>query len=77
LNRPLILAALNNGVAVDLALLPSRAEARGISFQVPELLPPDVPRGSRVIVPSGMKFILNLVPPCVDAVKGWPMKKVA
>ena len=33
------------------------------SFQVPDFLAPDFPRGSRVIVPSGMKIILNLVPP--------------
>src|ERR1700729_2918836 len=32
LNRPLILAAGANGVAVDLALLPSRAEARCVKL---------------------------------------------
>src|SRR5262245_16482719 len=46
-------------------------------FHVPLFLWPDSARGSRVILPSGVNVILNLVPPGVEAVKGWPLKKVA
>src|SRR6516165_11876447 len=48
-----------------------------LSFHVPVFLWPDSARGSRVILPSGVNVILNLVPPGVEAVKGWPLKKVA
>ena len=45
-----------------------------LSFHVPVLLSPRCARGSRVIFPSGVKFILNLVPEGVVAVKAWPVK---
>src|SRR5262245_28880447 len=48
-----------------------------LSFHVPLFSWPDSARGSRVILPSGVNLILNLVPPGVEAVKGWPLKKVA
>src|SRR6516164_7823797 len=48
-----------------------------LSFHVPVFLEPDSARGSRVILPSGVNVILNLVPPGVEAVKDWPLKKVA
>src|SRR5215468_11183822 len=48
-----------------------------LSFHVPLFLRPDSARGSRVILPSGVNVILNLVPPGVEALKGWPSKKVA
>jgi hypothetical protein len=44
---------------------------------VPALALPPCTRGSRVIFPSGVKVILNLVPEGVLAVKAWPVKKVA
>src|ERR1700757_1233868 len=45
------------------------------SFQVPSpLLPP--PIGSRFILPSARNVILNLMFEVVDAVNGWPLKKV-
>src|SRR3974390_1626170 len=47
-----------------------------LSFHVPVLLEPDSARGSRVILPSAVNVILNLVPPGVEAVKDWPLKKV-
>ena len=48
-----------------------------LSFHVPVFLEPDCARGSRVILPSGVNVIVNLVPPGVEAVKDWPLKKVA
>src|SRR5262245_34024406 len=48
-----------------------------LSFHVPLFFWPDSARGSRVILPSGVNVILNLVPPGVEAVKGSPLKKVA
>src|SRR6516164_7485202 len=48
-----------------------------LSFHLPVFFCPDCARGSRVILPSGVNVILNLVPPGVEAVKGWPLKKVA
>ena len=41
-----------------------------LSFHVPVFLEPDSARGSRVILPSGVNVILNLVPPGVEAVEG-------
>jgi hypothetical protein len=37
---------------------------------------PRCARGSRVIFPSGVKVILNLMPEGVLAMKAWPLKKV-
>src|SRR5262245_9995914 len=48
-----------------------------LSFHVPLFFWPDSARGSRVILPSGVNVILNLVPPGVEALKGSPLKKVA
>ena len=48
-----------------------------LSFQVPTFVLPDGARASRVIFPSGVKVILNLVPLGEAAVKAWPLKKVA
>src|SRR5215467_6729731 len=48
-----------------------------LSFHVPVLFEPDSARGSRVILPSGVNVILNLVPPGVEAVKRSPLKKAA
>jgi hypothetical protein len=47
-----------------------------LSFQVPVLLLPDCSTGSRVILPSGVKVILNFVPEGLAAVNGCPVKKV-
>ena len=48
-----------------------------LSFHVPALLLLDCSRGSRVIFPSGVKVIVNLVPERDTAVNGCPVKKVA
>jgi hypothetical protein len=48
-----------------------------LSFHVPVFLEPDCATGSRVMLPSGVKVILNLVPPGAEAVKDCPLKKVA
>src|SRR5262249_58482365 len=48
-----------------------------LSFHVPVFFWSESARGSRVILPSGVNIILNLVPPGVEAVKGSPLKKVA
>jgi len=48
-----------------------------LSFHVPVSVWPDCARGSRVILPLGINVILNFVPLGVEAVKGWPLKKVA
>jgi hypothetical protein len=45
-------------------------------FHVPALFVPDRSSGSRVILPSGVKIIVNLVPEGLVAVKGWPVKNV-
>src|SRR5580698_1942394 len=47
-----------------------------LSFHVPTLVFPDGARAVRVILPSGVKVIVNLVPVGVAAVKGWPLKNV-
>jgi len=47
-----------------------------LSFQVPVSLVPDSSKGSRVILPSGVKVILNLAPDGEVAVNGSPVKKV-
>jgi hypothetical protein len=47
------------------------------SFHVPTFVLPDCARASRVILPSGVKVIVNLVPESETAVKGLPLKKVA
>jgi hypothetical protein len=49
----------------------------GLSLQVPDFEgPPAEPKGSRKALPSGVKVILNLVPPGVAAVNGWPLKNM-
>jgi hypothetical protein len=48
-----------------------------LSFQVPALALPDCSSGSRVILPSGVKVILNFAPEGDAAVNGCPVKKVA
>src|SRR5262249_12282804 len=48
-----------------------------VSFQVPSDLAPDLATGSRVILPSAVNTILNLVLVGVDALKGTPVKKAA
>src|SRR5262245_38011584 len=48
-----------------------------LSFHVPLFFWPDSARGSRVILPSGVNVILNLVPRGVEALKVWPLKQVA
>jgi hypothetical protein len=45
-------------------------------FHVPALFVPDRSIGSRVILPSGVKIMVNLVPDGLVAVKGWPLKNV-
>lgn len=47
-----------------------------LSFHVPVSLVPDGSTGSRVILPSGAKVILYLVPEGEVAVNGSPVKKV-
>ncbi len=47
-----------------------------LSFHVPPILVPDCATGSRITLPSDVKVILNLVPLGVEAMKGWPLKKV-
>jgi hypothetical protein len=47
-----------------------------LSFHVPSFFAPAFPIGSLVILPSAEKTILYFVLP-VEAVKGWPLKKVA
>ena len=50
----------------------------GLSLQVPDFEgPPAEPKGSRKALPSGVKVILNLVPPGVAAVNGWPLKNMS
>jgi hypothetical protein len=48
-----------------------------LSFHLPPVGVPDCATGSRITFPSDVKVILNLVPLGVEAVKGWPLKKVA
>lgn len=48
-----------------------------LSFQMPTFVFPDCARGCRIILPSGVKVIVNLVPPGEAALKGWPLKNVA
>jgi predicted permease len=48
-----------------------------LSFHVPALPLPACSSGSRVILPSGVKVILNFVPEGDTAVNGCPLKKVA
>ena len=48
-----------------------------LSFHVPVSLVPESSTGSRVILPSGVKVILNLVPDGDVVVNGSPVKKVA
>src|SRR3954466_292886 len=47
------------------------------SFHVPSALAPLLLSGSRVILPSGLKTILNFTFESVDAVNAWPVKNVA
>jgi len=58
----------------------------GLSLQVPDFAalpaapaaePPAGIKGSRKALPSGVKVILNLMPPGVAAVNGWPLKNAA
>jgi hypothetical protein len=46
------------------------------SFHAPALFVPDCSKDSRVILPSGVKVILNFVPDGLVAVKAWPVKNV-
>ena len=46
------------------------------SFQVPSPLTPALPAGSRVILPSAVNDIVNLMFFGVAAVNGWPLKNV-
>lgn len=49
----------------------------GLSLQVPDFEgPPPGLIGSRKALPSGMKVILNLMPPGVAAMNGWPLKNM-
>src|ERR1700722_12286637 len=48
-----------------------------LSFHVPTSFLSGCARGCRVILPSGVKVIVNLVPDGVAAVKGWPLKNAA
>src|ERR687887_2359535 len=49
-----------------------------LSFQVPSPLTPAARlTGSRVILPSGVNTILNLMLDGVDEVNGWPLKNVS
>src|SRR5450432_3269365 len=48
-----------------------------LSFQVPSPLTPDLPSGSRVILPSALNTIVYLMFWVVEEVNGMPVKKVA
>jgi hypothetical protein len=48
-----------------------------LSFQMPTFVLPDCMRGCRVILPSGVKVIVNLVPLGEAALNGRPLKNVA
>jgi hypothetical protein len=48
-----------------------------LSFQVPVLTAPCGPTGSRNVLPSGVKVILNLVPVFVAAVNDCPVKNAS
>ena len=48
-----------------------------LSFHVPALTLPDCSSGSRVVLPSAVKTILNFAPDGETAVNGCPVKKVA
>src|SRR5271169_2180399 len=62
---------------LDLACSQLVQKPFALSFHVPAFFLPDWARGSRVILPSGVKVILNLMPVRAVAVNGWPLKKVA
>ena len=51
--------------------------ALSLHVPVPVLALPRCASGSRVIFPSGVKVILNLVPEGVLALNAWPLKKFA
>src|SRR5207302_4935682 len=48
-----------------------------VNFQVPSPLAPLFASGSRVILPSAVKTILNFTFEGVEDVNGWPLKNVA
>jgi len=64
-------------VGFECAQVVQKPFALSFHVPVPVLALPLCARGSRVIFPSGVKVILNLVPDGVLAVKAWPVKKVA
>jgi hypothetical protein len=76
LHDPFVFAARNHREAGGSDVTPRGAESLGVSFHVPVFLVPDCSTGSRVILPSGVKIIVNLVPEGLAAVKGWPLKNV-
>jgi hypothetical protein len=64
----------------QLGLAPAQAVQKpaGLSLQVPDFGgPPAALVASRKALPSGVKVILNLMPPGVAAVNGWPVKNAA
>jgi hypothetical protein len=64
-------------VGFECAQVVQKPFALSFHVPVPVFALPLCARGSRVIFPSGVKVILNLVPEGVLAVKAWPVKKVA
>jgi len=64
-------------VGFECAQVVQKPFALSFHVPVPVLALPLCARGSRVIFPSGVKVILNLVPEGVLAVNAWPVKKVA
>jgi hypothetical protein len=75
-HRPFVVAGADHGEAIGAGACPGRAEAILGQFPGPSPLAPP-PAGTRVILPSGVKVILNLTLELVAAVNGWPLKKVA
>src|SRR5262245_62652812 len=73
LNRPTVLALRNDSEGFACCQVVQKPFA--LSFHVPLFFWPDSARGSRVILPSGVNVILNLVPPGVEAVKGSPLEE--
>ena len=77
MDRPLVLAAWNDGVAVRFGTFPARAKTRGVQFPSAGALLTTLSAWLTGHFPVRVKVILNWVPLIVEAVNGLPLKNVA
>ena len=62
----------------SLAIFPQAVQKPSFTtFQVPSILAPALPKGSRVALPSGVNTMVYSEREGEEAMKGWPLKKVA